>query len=108
MGKKRIRFKIRIKNADPWAAGWITHYLYKMVDRNEIERMDLTKIRKSEKSIEVVVVGILIWAGGFIAGKVVDIPYNSAAEKLLRLLRRWQRKRRNMRIDMFFDDEPID
>lgn len=108
MRKKKHHFKIRIKNADPWAAGWISHYLYKMVDKKEILEMEITKIKKSEKSIELVIIGILTFLGGYIAGKGLDIPYNSAMAKILRLLYRWQRKRRNMQLDFFFDDEPIE
>jgi len=106
--KKKHRIEIRIRNADPWAAGWITQYVYKMVDRKELEKMQITHIKKSEKSIELIITGVFIFLAGYIAGKVLDIPYNSTLKKLLRLLRRWKRKRRNMSLDIFIDGEPIE
>jgi len=105
---KKHSFKIKIKNADPWAAGWITHYLYKMVDKNEIRDMQITRIKKSEKSIELVIVGALTLLVGYFAGKGLDIPYNSAMGKILRLLARWKKKRRNMSLDVFLDEESIE
>jgi len=107
--KKKFHFKIKIKNADPWAAGWITQYLYKMVDKKEIEKMEITQIKKSEKSIELLIVGgIVTFLAGYFVGKVLDIPYNSTLSKLLRLLERWKRKRRNMSLDFFLNEERIE
>lgn len=103
--KKKHRIEIRIRNADPWAAGWITQYVYKMVDRKELEKMQITHIKKSEKSIGFFIVGFIV---GYAMSKGLDIPYNSALKKLLRLLRRWKRKRRNMSLDIFIDGEPIE
>jgi len=50
--QKKFHFKIKIKNADPWAAGWITQYLYKMVDKKEIKKMERTFTRTNYQNIK--------------------------------------------------------
>jgi len=105
--KKFKKIKIQIKNADVSVAGGITHYLYEMVDEQELHSVSIDEVRKSKNSIEVILIAVVSFGITFIAGKVVDIPYNRAVKKILLMLRKRKRKKQGT-LDAFMNDEPIE
>jgi len=99
--KKKV--KIKIINADTRAAGWISYSLYNMVDKKEIF-LEIEKVKKSEKSIE-------LWIGvtiGYIVGKSLDVAYFRIQDKIMRLLKKWKRRREHTPLEIFFDNERIE
>jgi len=106
--KQFKKIKIQIKNAPVLVAVNITYSLYEMVDKRELQSVSIDKVRKSENSIEVIIGLGISFAIGYIAGKVVDIPYNYAVDKILSILRKWKRRQKRGTLDIFMDDEPIE
>jgi len=108
--KKLKKIKIQIKNADVSVAGEITHYLYKMVDNQELHSVSIDEVRKSEKSIEVVII-VVVWiatnVASYLLGKGLDIPYNRAVRKIRSMLLKRKRQRHGT-LDAFMDDDPIE
>jgi hypothetical protein len=100
MGQKQI--VIRIENADTWAAGWITHSLYRMVDRGDVDAIEIKKVKKSKASIEF---EIAVFLSGYIAEKILDRTTESARERILAILHRWREKRKQTNLRMYIDDE---
>ncbi len=105
--KKYKESKIRINNAHVKVAGGITHELYDMVDAKELHSISIEDVRKSKHSVEVLFGVIIGFGASYIAGKIVDIPYNLTIEKIHRMLKKWKRKTPQSTLDIFFDDEKI-
>ena len=105
-GKQFKKIKIQIKNADVLVAGEITHYLYNMVDDQELQLVSIDEVRKSENSIEIIL-GVVLFGIGYLAGKALDIPYNHAVNKIRSMLRKWKNSKRGT-LDIFMDDESIE
>lgn len=106
--KKYKEFKIHINNAHVNIASGITHELYEMVDSKELHSISIDDVRKSKHSVEILF-GILVGFGAsYIAGKIVDIPYNHTIERIHIMLKKWKRKTPQSTLDIFFDDEKIE
>ena len=105
--KKYKEVKIHIHNAHVNIAGGITHQLYEMVDAREIHSVSIDDVRKSEHSVEILI-GVVIFLGGYAASKVLDVPYNHALKGVHSMLKKWKRKTPQSTLDIFMDDEQIE
>lgn len=109
MENKRQTHQIIIKNADIWTAGWITYYMYKFVDEGEIESVKVEQVRKSEESIDLIIVFLVakqIYDG------VKDVwevrkAIMKIEEKVKEMLRMWKERKAQTKLEMFFDNERI-
>jgi hypothetical protein len=101
----RKTLEIRIINADIWAAGWITYHFYKYLDEGTILDLNLVRVSKSEKSIDLsAVVQFLI---GYAAGRATDIPVNHVERSIREMLANWKRKREQTDLRIFIDKEEV-
>jgi len=106
--EKYKQVKIHIHNAHVNIAGGITHQLYEMVDTREVHSVSIEDVRKSEYSVEVIIGVIIGFTASYLAGKVVDIPYNHTLKRIHSMLKKWKRKTPQSTLDIFMDDEPIE
>jgi len=106
--KQFKKIKIQIKNVDVTIAGSITHYLYDMVDNQELQSVSIDDVRKSKNSIEIVLGAVGVFLIGYTAGKALDIPYYHAVSKIRSMLQKWKKKSKHGTLDFFMDDEPIE
>jgi len=104
-GNRRIHH-IVIKNADVWAAGWITYYMYKFVDVGEIESVEVEQVRKSDESIDLIIKFFVAAYSIYHAAKDLK-EARDAVTKVGEMLRRWKAKRKQKKIDIFLDGEQI-
>lgn len=92
---------IRIENADIRVAGWITHYLYKLVDEGEVETIEVKKVKKSEESLDLIIIFILQTAAGAILTKASIRTYRN----IRNYLRKWHERRKQTNLKIFLDGE---
>ena len=87
---------IRIENIDIWNAMWITYFFYRLIDRKEIESVEIKKIKKAEGSIDLIIEMFI----GYCATKTVDY----LLRKIYRKLIAWKEKRNQTTLKIFMDD----
>jgi len=105
---KYRNFKIHINNARVNTASGITHELYEMVDKQELYSVSIDGVRKSKHSVEVIFGLVVGFAVAYVAGKIVDIPYNHAIKKIITMLKKWKRTSPQSTLDIFFNNEKIE
>ncbi len=103
MEDNRRMHRIVIKNADVRAAGWITYHMYKFVDVGEVESVEVEQVRKSEESIDLIIVFFV--TAYHVAKDLKEV--HEAVIKVKEMLRIWKAKRKQMKLDMFLDGEQI-
>lgn len=96
---------VRIINADTWASGWITFYLYGLVDKEWIDHLEIKNVSKSKHSIEL---EISIYLAGYFGGRVLDVPVDMVIGKIKRILHRWKEKRKQTTLEIFINDSPLE
>lgn len=104
---KLKRVKLHIKNAPVDVASGITHQLYRMLDDKELHSISIEDVRKSEHSIEILIV-IGVFLGGYTISKILDVPVNHALAKILGNLRIWKHNRKQTKLDFFIDDKHLE
>jgi len=98
------KISIRLENADIWTSMWITYYFYKLVDKKEIDKIEIRKVVKSRDSIELEIILFIIGIPGtYVAHKGLD----RLTPKIVDMLGRWKEKKRQTNLKMFMDNEQL-
>jgi len=106
-GKKFKKIKIQIKNVDVPVAGEITHYLFEMLDNQELQSISIDEVKKSKNCIDFIIGVVVGFVVTYFAGKIVDIPYNHTINKIRSMLQKWKNPK-NGSLDFFMDDDTIE
>lgn len=106
--RKTRQSEVRVTNADVWAAGWITYWFYKFLDDGEIIELRVNRVARSPRSIDLnFLVTVSVFAGGYVAGKVLDLPWEYATAHIREMLVRWKENRKQTDLRIFIDGEEI-
>lgn len=99
MGKKE-QLTIGIKNADPNDIGFFTRDLYRMIDGEKIQSVEITKVKKSPHSIEA---EITVFFAGYFAGKALDYSWEQVRPLIIKKLHNWKEKKKQTALRMLID-----
>ena len=101
--------KIKIKNADPWAAIWITYKAYSLIDRGKLREIHIENVARAENSVSftILIMHIAEKVGEKVFDKAFDKMIDEPVEELINTIRRWMCKEHQENLRAFIDNVPI-